>query len=407
MSMLRAALLTAAALSLATPAFAQKACEAGATGVTANQYVEARRPVIVKRKLTSEERAEANKLASQIKSNLKSKTKPDHAALDRLAVLASSGDRDLMKVVMEGNMDTGPVQVIDLEGAETWTVRSKLAGLWAIHLWGEGDRSKPVSKALAGCVGQDNYGTHGKKTDCGFTASVAFDGKSTFNGHWNGQTGVPKSATFTEVTLLETPEQEVARYQKALAEYRNSHYDNAEHNWAACWAGLKGGAIWAEWNGTEGLSSANYATVELNKQLRKQAEIDEKAALWTALQTQRVQAKAAGGALSETDEGKWASLSFWLGGKYLLPYASETVLLQETAIDSLCRADDGKVCQRQKQLFQYRVEAGRSEQNMKEAALRNMTLGGGDVTVRNYDQNGNYLGTTTMPAWQADIAGAN
>jgi hypothetical protein len=72
-------------------------------------------------------------------------------------------------------------------------------------------------------------------------------------------------------------------------------------------------------DGTEGLSSANYATVELNKQLRKQAEIDEKAAQWTALQTQRVQAKANGGALSETDEGKWASLSFWLGGKYLLP----------------------------------------------------------------------------------------
>ena len=28
---------------------------------------------------------------------------------------------------------------------------------------------------------------------------------------------------------------------------------------------------------------------------------------------------------------------------------------------------------------------------MKEAALRNMTLGGRDVTVRNYDQNGNYM----------------
>jgi hypothetical protein len=83
------------------------------------------------------------------------------------------------------------------------------------------------------------------------------------------------------------------------------------------------------------------------------------------------------------------------------------VLTQETAIDSLCRADSGKVCQRQKQLFQYRVEAGRSEQNMKEAALRNMTLGGRDVTVRNYDQDGNYLGTTTMPAWQAEVAGAH
>ena len=405
--MLRTALLTAAALSLAMPALAQKGCEAGATGVTTNQYVEARRPVIVKRKLTNEEKAEANKLASLVRSNLKSKTRSDEATLDRLAVLASSGDRDLMKVVVEGNINAVPVKVIDEKDGQSWNVRGKLAGLWAIHLWREGDRSKPVSRALAGCVQRDHYGTQENKTDCGFTASVAFDGASTFNGHWAGQTGVPKSATFTEFTLLETPEQEVARYQKALAEYRNSHYDNAEHNWAACWAGLKGGAILAEWNGTEGLSSANYATAELNKQLRKQAEIDEKAAQWTALQNQRVQAKASDGALSEADEGKWASLSFWLGGKYLVPYASETVLIQETAIQSLCSGDSGKVCQRQKQLFQYRVEAGRSEQNMKEAALRNMTLGGRDVTVRNYDQNGNYLGTTTMPAWQADIAGAN
>jgi hypothetical protein len=405
--MLRAALLLTAALSLAMPAFAQKGCEAGATGVTTNQYVEARRPVIAKRKLTGEEKAEANKLASLVKSNLKSKTPSDEATLDRLAVLASSGDRDLMKVVMEGNRLAIPPRVIDEEDGKSWNARSKLAGLWAIHLWGEGDRSKPVSQALAGCVGRDNYGTHGKETDCGFTASVAFDGKSTFDGHWAGQTGVPKSATFTEVTLLQTPEEELARYQKALAEYRTGGYDNAEHRWAACWAGLKGGATWAEWSGTEGLWSANYATRALNEQLRAQAEIDQKAAQWAALQTQRVQAKAAGGALSESDEGKWASLSFWLGGKYLLPYASETVLIQETAINSLCRADSGKVCQRQKQLFQYRVEAGRSEQNMKEAALRNMTLGGGDVTVRNYDRNGNYLGTTTMPAWQADIAGAN
>jgi hypothetical protein len=28
---------------------------------------------------------------------------------------------------------------------------------------------------------------------------------------------------------------------------------------------------------------------------------------------------------------------------------------------------------------------------------------GGDVTVRSYDQNGNYLGTSNVSAWQADI----
>jgi hypothetical protein len=405
--MLRAALLTAAALSLAMPAFAQKGCEAGATGVTTNQYVEARRPVIAKRKLTGEEKTEANKLASQVKANIKSKTPSDEATLDRLAVLATSGDRELMKVVMEGNRLAVPPRVIDEKDGKSWNARGKLAGLWAIHLWGEGDRSKPVSQALSGCVQQDIYGTHGKKTDCGFTASVAFDGKSTFNGHWAGQTGVPKSATFTEITLLETPEEELARYQKALAQYREGRRDFADYHWASCWAGLKGGATWAEWSGTEGLASANARTNELNNQLRAQAETDQKAAQWAALQAQRVQAKASGGALSEADEGKWASLSFWLGGKYLLPYASETVLTQETAIQSLCNADSGKICQRQKQLFQYRVEAGRSEQNMKEARLRNLTLGGRDVTVRNYDQNGNYLGTTTMPEWQADVAGAN
>jgi hypothetical protein len=145
-----------------------------------------------------------------------------------------------------------------------------------------------------------------------------------------------------------------------------------------------------------------------NAQRAVNAEIEhnEQIAKWEALQTQRQQARAAGGTLSTEEESDWIGLSHRLGGKYLVPFASENVLMFATTIDSLCRGDDGQVCQRQRQLYQYRAEAALSEQNMREATLRNMTLGGGDVSVRTYDSSGNYLGTTTMPSWQADVVGA-
>lgn len=405
--MLRAALLMTAALSVAAPAFAQEKCAAGPNGVTEAQYVEARRPVMAKRKLAGEERSEANKLMSDIKAALKKKGRPEHAQLDRLAVLGGAGDRELMKVLVDGYDEAGPVNVID--GGETWVPRKMLAGLWAIQLYRDGEKSKAVSKAIDNCLGKGAT-AYDAKVDgiCGFSASIQNDYKKSFHDHWTGEGGLPKSATFTEYALVQTPEQEIARFEKALIEYRDADGGYGDdYGWAACWSNIKGGDYRARWLGSSQIASANYATGELNKQTRAKAEIDQKAAQWAALQTKRVEARNSGGKLSEADEGDWAGLSFWLGGKYLLPYASETVLIQETAIRSLCDADSGKICQRQRQLFQYRSDNARSEQNIREGNLRNLTLGGGDVTVRNYDQNGNYLGTTTMPAWQADIAGAN
>lgn len=405
--MLRTALMLATALAFAAPALAQEKCKADPAGVTEAQYVEARRPVIAKHKLTSEERSEANKLMSDIKATLMKKGKPEHAKLDRLAVLGGSGDREIMKVLVEGYDGAGPVNVID--GGETWVPRRMLAGLWAIQLYRDGEKSKAVSKAISNCLGKGAT-AYDAKVDgiCGFTANIQNDHKKSFHAHWTGEGGLPKSATFTEYKLVQTQEQEIARFEKALIEYRDADGGYGDdYGWAACWSNIKGGDYRARWLGSSQIASANYATGELNKTLRAQAEIDQKAAKWTALQARRVAAKSSGGSLSDADETDWASLSFWLGGKYLLPYASETVLIQETAIQSLCAAESGPVCQRQRQLFQYRIEAARSEQNMKDAALRNMTLGGRDVSVRTYDQDGNYLGTTTMPAWQADVVGAH
>jgi hypothetical protein len=282
-----------------------------------------------------------------------------------------------------------------------------LAGFWAIQLYRDGEKSKAVSKAIDNCLGKGatDY-TANVAGICGFSAKIENDYKKSFHDHWTGNGSLPKSATFNEYKLAQTLEQEVVRYEKALVDKRAGEFTD-DREWAGCWAKIMGGGYLARWDGSDQIAWQNYETKELNKQTRAKAELDKKAAEWTGLQAKRVEAKMAGGKLSEAEEDTWAGLSFWLGGKYLLPYASETVLIQETAIRSLCDADSGAVCQRQRQLFQYRSDAARSAQNMKEAELRNLTRGGGSVTVRNYDQNGNYLGTTTMPSWQADIAGAH
>lgn len=403
--MRRAAMLFTASLAFAAPVFAQEKCKAAPNGVTEAQYVEARRPVIVKRKLTGEERSEGNKLMSDINAALKNKGKPEHAKLDRLAVLGGSGDREIMKVLVDGYAEAGPVNVMD--GGETWTARKKLAGLWAVQLYRDGEKSKAVSKAIDNCLGKGATDYIANVAGiCGFSAKIENDYKKSFHDHWTGNGALPKSATFAEYSLVETPAQETARFEKALIEKRAGEFTD-DREWAGCWANIKGGGYLVRWNGSDQIAWQNYQTKELNRQTRAKAELDQKVAEWAALQAKRVELKKSGGKLSDVDEGAWAGLAFWLGGKYLLPYASETVLIQETAIRSLCDADGGAVCQRQWQLFQYRSDAARSEQNIREGEFRNLTLGESDVTVRNYDQDGNYLGTTTMPAWQADLAGVH
>src|SRR5262245_51901197 len=122
--MLRAALCLSLAI-VAAPALAQEKAT-----YTVNEFVEPRRPVIVKRKFTSAEQAEAKRLIAEIKKQ----EKPTHALMDQLAPLAATGDKDAMKAMVSGYNRAEwllPPPLDDPFRLGSVQPAYKLAGLWA------------------------------------------------------------------------------------------------------------------------------------------------------------------------------------------------------------------------------------------------------------------------------------
>ena len=121
-----------------------------------------------------------------------------------------------------------------------------------------------------------------------------------------------------------------ARFEKALAEYRNANGDyGKDYNWAYCWAQRQPNAEYlARWIRSSALASANYQTTLDNRRTRAKADLDRKVMEWEGLQKKRIDAKTRSIKLAESDQQKWESLSFWLGGKYLLPFCQRKCAFQ-------------------------------------------------------------------------------
>lgn len=399
------ALLFSIALALAVPAPAQEA--PARSPYTIDEFVEGRRPVITPRELTGDEKAQARELMKAIHAALKQEKPPARELLEQLAPLAESSDRKMMKTMVLGYAGAGELLPwpADADQFSAWWPNSFLSGLWAMKAWQAGDRSKEVSKAVDSCW---NKGTK-LEGRCGYTITVEAEGDPffVFRNHWQHGKSAPRDVVFTEHTLTPPFEKQKARFDAFVARMKNGEsYTAWDYIWAEVWAKRNGPQYLAELEKAQIAGSAAYVQRQAAAAQNAKDERAARVAEWDKLQAKRTQAKAANSTLSESDEARWVQLSHVLGGKYLVPFGSENVILRWTTIDSLCRDDSGPVCQRQKQLYEYRAEEARAERAARDAALRNFKLGGSSVKVRTYDHNGNYLGTETMPAWQADVIGA-
>jgi hypothetical protein len=135
---------------------------------------------------------------------------------------------------------------------------------------------------------------------------------------------------------------------------------------------------------------------------RRKAESVE----WDVLQAKRVAAKAAGNALAPEEEERFVRLSFSLRGRHIVPMGQERVFTRDADIQEFCAHAPGPYCDRQRNLAFARENAAMEERVSRENAWK-IDRSRGDVTVRTYDQSGNYLGTSSVPAWQADILAGN
>ncbi len=397
------------------PAFGQATCAPSGPGVqTVAEYVEARRPVIIGQPLSSADKAVTGKLVSAIRAAIKDKNRRVMVAdLDALAPYGASGDRQIMKALSEGYLDLEPGDIYVTDpympsyyGKPAVEANTILAGLWGMHLWKDGDRSREMSRALANCVGVTADAKFGSGR-CGFTASFSeSDYDKGVDSHANGKGRLPKEATFEEKTLLAPFGDEEYRWRLALTAYRRGDSDRSKEPWAACWSKRQGGEYLALWAGSKDVASQAQQQTLRDSAAQAAYEAAQNPKDWAELQAKRVAAKAEGGELSNADYAKWIRLSYKLGAQYLVPLASEVYLREKSAIDSLCR-QPGDVCERQRRIWNQLDADARNEAAAKEARWRAAIEDSspGSVSVRTYDQNGNYLGSTTMPKWQADILG--
>lgn len=136
MSIRFAAAALALVAAIAVRAEAQQAALPGAEMWQVLPAIEANRPVMAPRALTSAERAEARKLGDAYRRGPRTR-----AALERLRQLAESGDRDAM-VAMRNAIKAGPPAEFRAAFADTPTTRQvmtrisdSLAAVWTAQLW--------------------------------------------------------------------------------------------------------------------------------------------------------------------------------------------------------------------------------------------------------------------------------
>lgn len=336
------------------------------------------------------------------------------AQLDELRPLANTGDLNVMRTMFEGVRSWSEVKTEILGysnyGPGNADAFRALSGLWAVMLWREGERSPKLAQEIDYCLGAMKIKwsrVEGKL--CGFSATFDGDYEHDITRYGDGKKGAkpPRSAVFDEWPMAPkaTPEEERARFEALLAAYRRGE-TNKDSAWISSWIQKQSPETQDAWSSALDeywkIANGRQGAERVAGEERRKAEIVE----WDELQAKRVAAKAAGKGLPAEEEERFVRLSFSLRGRHIVPMGQERVFTLQVDIDEFCAHAPGIYCDRQRNLAYARENAAMEERVSRENAWK-IDRSRGDVTVRNYDQSGNYLGSSSLPAWQADILTGN
>jgi hypothetical protein len=403
--------LAALAMAGAQTALAQ---EAGANP-TPEEFIDAHRPVIASRALTSDEKSAAKRLIGEIR---KKNAKPHvENVLLQLHPIAVTGDKAAMSAMMVGWKNCGATTttlLTDYPLIAYGRVCNALSALWAMKLWEAGERTREVARQVMVCLESKSFATYGDVAgrNCGVNARVEGDYDHAIDRFADGEKGAkpPFSMTFTEYALAPkmTPEQERARFERWVAAYSKGAPPDGEPDgrWVNGYLLRQPEAVQKEWSDALDKFWAIKNAAQGAERVAAEEAHKRDIAEWESLNAKRIAAREKKEALPAHDEERFVRLSFRLRGKYIVPYGMENVLTDQWAINDFCGNGPSSVCDRQRNLAYARQSAADEERLARELAW-SRPRGGGDVSVRTYDQNGNYLGSSSMPAWQADILTGN
>lgn len=382
------------------------------------EYLESHRPVFSPRALSRAEQQEIETLAPERNGFYTLGTMTDY---HRLRDLAQSGDLKAMRRLRDALIRGFPLDSA-FQGKETrWQgdfseqLSKRLAALWTAHIADlHGFKAADPGKyegplEYAGC--QNIFRKmpllqHGKLNgeNCGYdmhAVLVGKHGKPPAEFLFKRAVTVGKSdrheVYVTKITFNPVYEGDPAalerRFAGMLATLRRPQptLDGLEMDWLRYYARRTGREGWVDDALATGSAAQNRQLADARQRSRDAAILEWKRGFNDPASQLAVEA-----------------LSFDLGGEYLDRYVAAHVIQDSNRIDVLCRMNHA-ACQTQRRA-NGELQAKRYAAAQAEAAARAQVPESGrgtdGVTVRSYDQQGNYQGSSFSTRTEAGILGA-
>lgn len=386
------------------------------------QLTERDRPRIQPRKLTGDERAELRRLGTPLIGRNYEGPIP-YSSYARLMKLAESGDREAMATLLRAFVShfwrrNGSGYLYDpiddggtLGGGNQKLAHDrlgKLFALWSAHYWQLHGKNPDAALGISICSGWR------AETRCGYLYDVPkkYAGRNSY--HW-WRTG--KSEDFVEFQNIRFYSlagatagvgggDEQGRFLKGLNALAFGWYGNAgamglggdELRWVADYAARSGQARYFK-----NAYDRGWAAIQRGYSVSEKAVLTQETARAWSVKKVELQAEWNGlwpkPGKTLADEQRLEELA---GRLDLLPtYMAEYPLRSWQNIETFCRAGYSAQCRV--------IETAEAEDRARRSAIANFFSGplpSASVTVRNYDRNGNYVGSTITTRGIAELSGA-
>jgi hypothetical protein len=399
------------------------------------EFLERDRPRFTPRTLTGAEKAEIQRLVAPYKSYdllkfIHFNDRPDWGALkvpyssiQRLMQLAESGDKFAMDALLktmrialmidESNMGyfgANKYDPVDPSGpmgndkALAWIRLHQLTRVWSAHRWARHGPDRLAAYAFVQC--------YPANVKCGYWYDVTDQFNAAKIGTWAESGKGNAYKLFGNVRFFPVdggPNDRLQRFAGLLSalewtyQGQNDRISDEDYAWMAGFAK------------SAGLEQV-YDNAWLTNAMRDArtwhpSEREFDFAKWEIQQREEVDRLLEASNVSPQQQRVLLSSAKRLGNDYLLRFAEKYPLDSAADVDLICSLGSPD-CQNQRMMFQQQIEgnaAFAAELEARRQAINSFGAGplpSASVTVRKYDQNGNYLGSETTTRTEAELRGA-
>jgi len=367
-------------------------------------------PRIVKRRLSSEEKAV---IPDMLRTVWDEKT---WASVQPLMRLAETGDKDAMLALLKafkGEGETSIYKILSNAPLESWNPNEAQLGImgrWGAEYWLRHGKHPVAFNAIWRCTSRDNV----EYFDCGLGYVMKEKQLSRSWKYLDGETRKPPKMKLKLTSAYRSDIEQRAQFDKFSAEYRSK------------------GQKWTPPQRREWLQGYVTAYPEAAPLLNATITAVQEAKAARA----RIQLERAAN-IRVTHQRNWHNL--WqksplnndekltleyaasaLGDDYLAQFASHYILQISQNVNRICalnhmscgiqsNANNAREAARDAARARDIAQADADAYARAGASVRAQSAirsNAGLVTVRRYDRNGNYIGNTQMTKTQADIVGA-